>query len=436
MEILLLTQSNVPIIGWLAKLLGVIMDWLFRMTSTMGMMNIGLCIILFTIIMNIFLLPITIKQQKSSKLTAYMQPELQAIQKKYNGRKDNESMLRMQNEMKAVYEKYGTSMMGGCSQLLIQMIILFALYQVIYRIPAYVPSVRKFYDAVATPIQSYLNTGGSTETFKEIASAAKMAVDKYDYINANTLVDFLYKLTPTQWNDLKIVFSDIDSSTANAVVTAIEQNAGTIESMNTFCGINLSTAPLNGFKPTIAWAIPILAGLSQWYSAKLMTANQPQIGDDSANQMAQQMNNMNKVMPIMSLIFCFTFACGIGIYWVASSVCRIVQQLFINSWLSKLDIDKMIEDNLAKANEKRAKKGLPPQKVDMKNIDSIKNAQMISDREEKQKEKSIENMKRIQDATEYYNTDAAAGSLASKANMVLKYNQRKEEARKNHSSKK
>ena len=85
------------------------------------------------------MLPLTIKQQKSSKLMAVMQPEIQAIQKKYKGKEnDQKAMMMMQTETKAVYEKYGTSMTGGCLPLLIQMPIIFALYRVIYNIPAYV----------------------------------------------------------------------------------------------------------------------------------------------------------------------------------------------------------------------------------------------------------------------------------------------------------
>ena len=71
-----------------------------------------------------------------------MNPELQAIQKKYKNKRDQESMLKMQEEMKMVYDKYGTSQMGGCLQLLIQFPILLALWKVIQNIPAYVGGVR------------------------------------------------------------------------------------------------------------------------------------------------------------------------------------------------------------------------------------------------------------------------------------------------------
>ena len=138
----LLTRTG-GILGPIASILGWVMDRLFAITGVFGIENIGLCIILFTIVVKLLMLPLTIKQQKSSKLMAVMQPELQAIQKKYKGKEnDQKAMMMMQTESKAVYEKYGTSMTGGCLPLLIQLPIILALYRVIYNIPAYVNTVR------------------------------------------------------------------------------------------------------------------------------------------------------------------------------------------------------------------------------------------------------------------------------------------------------
>ena len=147
MEFLVLTKVG-GILGPFATVLGIIMDWLFKLTSTFGIQNIGLCIILFTLVTKLLMFPLTLKQQKSSKLMSVMQPEISAIQAKYKGKTDQESMRRQNVEVQAVYEKYGTSMTGGCVQLVIQMPILFALYQVIYHIPAYVQSVKTVFENV------------------------------------------------------------------------------------------------------------------------------------------------------------------------------------------------------------------------------------------------------------------------------------------------
>lgn len=149
--------------GPISQVLGWIMDALFRFTSSFGILNIGLSIILFTLVVKILMFPMTIKQQKSSKMMTVMQPELMAIQNKYKGKTDNDSMMRMNVETKAVYEKYGTSMTGGCLQLVIQLPIMLALYRVIYTIPAYVGQVKEYFLQVVYAITGAANAGALQE---------------------------------------------------------------------------------------------------------------------------------------------------------------------------------------------------------------------------------------------------------------------------------
>ena len=160
-------------IQWIGQLLGVIMDGIFRVTSAVGIMNIGLCIIIFTILVNVLMIPLTIKQQKSQKLMAVMQPEIQAIQKKYKGKQDQQSLARQQAETRAVYEKYGTSMAGGCLPLVIQLPILFGLYRVIYNIPAYVPSVKVYFSNVANAL---MQQGDYVNQIADLAKADRKSV--------------------------------------------------------------------------------------------------------------------------------------------------------------------------------------------------------------------------------------------------------------------
>lgn len=169
----LLTAANWPIVGQLCWLLGKVMDFIYTMlTDTFGLENgvVGLSIIIYTIIVYTCMLPMTIKQQRTSKMSSVMNPEIQAIQKKYKNKKDQASMMKQQEEIQQVYDKYGTSMMGGCLPLLIQIPFLFALYPVIYNIEAYVPAIKSAPDAVQrfltipnlkeAPVQMLKNSGG------------------------------------------------------------------------------------------------------------------------------------------------------------------------------------------------------------------------------------------------------------------------------------
>lgn len=428
MDFLVLTKAG-GILGPIAQILGWVMEALFRFTSMFGVVNIGLCIILFTIAMKLLMLPLTLKQQKTSKLMAVMQPEIQAIQKKYKGKNDNDSMMRMNVETKAVYEKYGTSMTGGCLQLLIQMPILLALYRVIYNIPAYVSSVKTYFMQVVYAITNTAaaadlkeGAGAALLQFAEENNVPLVGVTKIGDLTGvagealgNKMVDILYKLNPEQWGELGKRFPD--------AATVISENSVAIEKMNEFLGINLATNPWQGMTPNAAWLIPILAGLSQWFSAKLMMSNQPQQDENSTS--AQMMKQMNVMMPMMSVFFCFTFPAAIGIYWVASSVFQIIQQLIVNAYLNKVDMDEMIQKNLEKANAKRAKKGLPPQKISQNATMNAKNIQAAREKEEKQRSEKLEKTRQqVKESNEYYNMNANPESLAAKAAMVAKYNEK------------
>ena len=132
--------------------MGFIMEGIYWVFSHMGIVNIGICIIVFTIVIRMLLLPMQVKQQKFSKLNAIMSAEIKAIQDKYKGKKDQETQMKQQAEIKEVYAKYGTSPTGSCLQLLIQMPILFALYAVIRDIPQYVTSVKNTYEHYITKL--------------------------------------------------------------------------------------------------------------------------------------------------------------------------------------------------------------------------------------------------------------------------------------------
>ena len=410
---MVLTKAG-SILGPIATVLGYVMDILFRFTSSFGVFNVGLCIILFTIVMKPLMIPLTIKQQKTTKLMSVMNPEIQAIQKKYKGKSDQESMQRQNVEIQAVYEKYGTSMTGGCLPLLIQMPILLALYRVIYNIPAYVPSVRVYFDNVVTPLMGQADYAQKLQEITNIATACGGKLDKFDFTNANRLVDMLYKFSTSQWGELQALFP--------AISDVIGQNAAVVERMNTFLGLNMAEAP--GWVPSFAWIIPILAAVSQWFSTKLMSGNQPSTSADAENPMAQSMKTMTTTMPLFSAFICITMPAGLGIYWIATSVVTIIQQLIVNAYMDKVNIDDMIAKNLEKVNKKRAKQGLPPAKVTQNATASLKAIKAEEEKEKVAEEVKKEKIaKQIEESSKYYNTNAKPGSLASKAAMVQKYNE-------------
>ena len=394
---------RVPILGdiidFIALLMGYIMQALFFIT---GGFNIGLCIILFTIIVRLIMMPMTIKQQRFSKLSSMMQPELAAVQNKYKGKNDTASMQKMQAETKAIYEKYGTSPTGGCLQMFIQLPIFYGIFAVVRDIPKYVPRVKEMFEPIISAVTGVAN-------YSQVLIDSGLTTTTYD--TEDGLLQFFNAFSADQWETLKNAFPTV----SDTIATQSEK----ILHVNNFFGINLATAP--GFRLSLALIIPLLAGLTQWLSVKLMQSKSPVNNDDENNTAAQSMKMMNTMMPIISAIFCISMPSGLGLYWIMGSVVQCIQQVFINKYMDKVDVEQLVEKNMEKVNKKRARQGLPPKKVDTK---AVTNYEEAVQRKEEEIARRGERAKEIKDSTEYYNQNAKPGSLASKANMVKLYNEK------------
>ena len=433
MKGVLLTQYQGKIVGPVAWLLGHLMNGIFNVLNAFGIPNIGLAIIIFTIVIYLCLLPLTYKQQKFSKLQAKMSPELQAIQAKYKGKKDNDSMLAMQQETKEVYAKYGVSQTGSCLQLLIQMPILFALYRVIYSIPAYVTIVK---NAFSPLVEDLLATSGASDFLMTLSSASMFkgqftneAFTSGDttYIK-NTFIDVLNKASTADWNSLTAQFPSLSAS--------IENTHTALSRFNYFLGLNISDTPMYMIKTGFAdkafllmlggVMVPVLAALTQWINTKLMpqpaTDNSKANADDPTAQMQQSMKTMNLMMPVMSAVFCLSLPAGMGIYWIAGAVIRSIQQVVINRHIDKIDIDAEIAKNTAKYKEKLEKNKTTKQMSLYANLSTKSNDLSSTNKSgisEAEKEEKLEKVKAV-----YNNKEIRKDSLLAKANMVKDFNEK------------
>ena len=425
---ILLTQDSGRIIGPIAKLLGYIMEAIFSLLDKIGIPNTGLAIILFTIVIYLLLMPLTIRQQKFAKLSAKMNPELQAIQAKYKDKKDNDSMMAMNMETQAVYAKYGVSPSGSCVQLLIQLPIMWALYRVIYNMPAYVRSIKEAFiplvdkliaqEGSAEFIQTFSNAGMYSKQFSNDSFTGGVT----SYIQ-NTFIDVLNKATTAEWHSIAEKFPDLSGYVNNTL--------SSLERYNNFIGLNIGNSPSYTMKEALsngaygmviaALAIPVLSAVTQWINVKLMPSQQTSgNGNDQQDTMMQSMKMMNMTMPIMSAIFCYTLPAGLGLYWVAGAVVRSIQQVVINKHIDKIDLDELIKKNEGKAKKKLEKSGVRAEKLNAYANMSTKNVQTPNKPSMTQEEKEAA----VKKSTEYYNKNAKPGSLAAKANMVKQYNEK------------
>ena len=441
MQGILLTQHDGWLLGPIAKILGVIMDVIFNLLDLINIPNIGLSIILFTIVVNVLMLPMTIKQQKFSKLSAKMQPELQKITKKYEGKKDQTSMLQQQEETKAVYDKYGVSPTGSCVQLLIQMPILFALYRVIYAIPAYVGKIKDIYIPLVNKLMGVEGVDEILKGFKNSLRYTNQFTNESftngvtEYVQ-NTYIDCLNMASSTEWASLAEAFPSLSNDINNTYAQ--------ISEYNNFLGLNIGNNPMDIIKEGIslgayglvvaAVMIPILAAVTQWLNVKLMpnaNDNKKKSGNETADTMASSMKTMNNIMPLMSAWFCFSFPCGMGIYWIAGAVVRGVQQVAVNKYFDRLDFNAIIEKNKEKAAEKAKKRNAKNKKL-MERTEALnqianQNTKKISSRSninETYKMSVEEREAKMKQVEKYTNSSqkSTKGSIAAKANLVKNYN--------------
>lgn len=431
MNVILLTKDDTFIIGWVARLLGMIMEGIFTVIDFIGIPNIGLAIILFTIVVNLLMLPLTVKQQKFSKLSNKMQPEIHAIQEKYKNKKDNDSAMAQNQEIQAVYAKYGVSASGSCVQLLIQMPILLALYRVIQAMPAYVSKIGDAFRVLANQI---VHTDGAEFLINSEVSTIKSTISMYGkYLNAdstrerviNSLIDVLNKLSSS---DIAVVSEHYNLSELTYQGELILSNGttrGLLDTYNNFLGLNIANSPQNIISNAYqigAWGlligavmIPVLAALTQLINVKLMP--QPENKSDD-NGMASSMKMMNMIMPIFSAWFCFTLPSGMGLYWIASAVVRTVLMIIINKRLDKMSFEEIIKQNSIKSAKKMEK---IKKQQELMNTYANMNTRNIASRANMNT--GIDN-KDSAEGQDNKSKKAKPGSFAAKANMVREFNEK------------
>ncbi len=422
MSELLLTAYDGAILGPIAKVLGWLMSGIYNLMAVMGIENVGLTIIIFTIVIYMLMFPLTYKQQKFSKLSQKMQPEIQAIRKKYENKKDQASVMAMNEETQMVYEKYGVSMTGSCGQMLIQMPILFALYRVFMNVPAYVGGVKDHFTGL---VDSILATEGFAEKMTQLVTDFKIVTTTgLDFtvtdpeVLSNYTIDVLAKLGTNGWNSLSEVFPTLEAEIASTYAT--------VSKINALGPLNISDTPWEIIKDSFASGailvalcallVPVLSYAFQVLNIKMMPTSTS--SNDQNDAMAQQMKMMNKTMPLMSLFMCFTVPVGLGIYWVMSSVVRLVQQYFLNKHFEKIDLDDIIKKNEAKAKEKREKMGIAE--------NQIRNAAQMNTRRMEDKASTATNAEReaLLERANAAKANAKPGSMAAKANLVKEFNER------------
>ncbi|MGN0166336.1 MAG: YidC/Oxa1 family membrane protein insertase [Lachnospiraceae bacterium] len=413
---------QLPVLGILdpfVKLLGFIINYIYKFLLLFGITKVAVCIIVFTVVIKLLMLPLTYKQQKFSKVSAKMNPEIQAISEKYKDKKDNASMMKMQEEQQAVYKKYGASPMSGCLPMIVIMIILFALYPVIYSIPTYVDDVQTHYNKIVYVIMhddeipdeitvdkdgkviavgdekvteegtttytitdafySFYNINGvyvrkapsyeagETSYTKEnyVAIMAGFSANNWDQVfNGTELTSNSSKIDANAWNvyapyisaALANNYTDKEGNEVNPTEVKNE-----IININTFLSLNIFDKPS---LKNITILIPLVSVLLNYLQTHISMAltktkdNEKKKKKSSQPDPMDSMKTMNVVMPIFSGIITLSLPIGVGIYWITSSIVTIILQLIINIKLKNIDVQEFVDESAEKNKKKMEKYGV------------------------------------------------------------------------------
>jgi len=266
-------------LDFIAKPLGLFLYWIY---NNLAFENYGLAIIIFTILVRAAMIPLTLKQYKSSAEMQKVQPLLKEVQRKYANDKE-----KLNQETMKLYQEHKINPAGGCLPLLIQMPILFALWQVITK-----------------PLKFML--GFSVEHLAELATKASA---KGAYPEITTITYFMKNGLGDQVGNLNMFFPSHGGI-----------NLGSIPTYH----LNLlSEDP----KKIILLLLPLIAVITTYLTTRM---SMPKNTDKATNPMG---NTMMYISPLMTLIFSFQFPAGLALYWIAGNIFAIGQQYYVNKYV-------------------------------------------------------------------------------------------------------
>ena len=326
--------------GNIADFFGILLNFLYELVN-----NYGLAIILFSILLRLILLPITIKQQKSMQKTSKIQGQLKALQLKY---KNNPEMLN--KETMELYKKEKISPFSGCLSAIAQILIILSVFYLVSQPLTHMKHANDDHKDLKEVVGIYKEQvsaeNNSGTRYLEIATIARMR-DDYSRINEKINEINSNENNLEKEENIEEINEDDDQVESTEVVENIEQEnkedlikrKEILEKLNInmdFLGLDLSKVPNENLKDVKVYIIPLLYVISSFISIKLTTktpTKKKENGEESNNDEADTMSQMNKsmsyMMPIMTLFIAFIAPLGLALYWFISNVLMIMERVII-----------------------------------------------------------------------------------------------------------
>ena len=303
--------------GFISEIFGYLLDWLYNVFN-----NYGIAILIFSVILRVILIPITIKQQKSMKKSAKLQAEMSEIQKKY---KNNPEKLNQ--ETIELYKREKMSPFSGCLSSILQIIIIFSVFWLVSQPLTYMKKIDK------DLIEKYSN---------EMKESGYNANNSYIQI---ATID--YAETKYQEIEKQLEQEDVEHKEE---LKQKQDDYNKLRLNMEFLGIDLSKVPTQSLNDWRVYVIPVLYVLTSIASIKITTATQKNkqkksivVSEDGENneevdpteQMQQMSNSMMYMIPVMSVMIAIIAPLGLALYWLASNILMIIERLVINKIMKK-----------------------------------------------------------------------------------------------------
>lgn len=342
--------------AFISNVFGYLLDFLYNLVN-----NYGIAIILFSILLRIILLPITIKQQRSLEKTNKIQGQLKSLQFKY---KNNPEMLN--KETMELYKREKISPFSGCLSGIVQILIILSVFYLVSQPLTYMKKANDNNPELKAVVEEYKNelkdSGSNKTRYIEIATIARIR-DEYnnvsDKLNKMGENNSQENISAEQNNESGETPAVEETQNAQTEQTAegespekpaeevkveskeeLEKKKGLLEKLNInmyFMGLDLSKVPTENLKDITVYIIPLLYVVSSFVSIRLTSnmqnkSKKKEENGDNKNEedaMAQMGKGMTYMLPIMTLSIAFIAPLGLALYWFVSNVLMIAERVII-----------------------------------------------------------------------------------------------------------
>lgn len=326
----------------ISNIFGYLLNFLYELLNN----NFGFAIIVFSILLRIILLPITIKQQQSMKKTNKIQGQIKALQLKY---KNNPEMLN--KETMELYKKEKISPFSGCLSAIVQIIIIFSVFYMVSQPLTYMKKANDKNPELKSVVEEYKNdikeSNNSKTRYIEIATIARISEDYKNIDEKINSFDNNTENSETSENVENIEENNGENNSEQENKEEVKENKedlvkrkDLLEKLNInmdFLSLDLSKVPNENLKDYKVYIIPLLYVISSFLSIKLNSNTPSKKKDDKdgskdpneVDTVAQMNKSMLYIMPIMTVSIAFIAPLGLALYWFVSNVLMIGERVIL-----------------------------------------------------------------------------------------------------------